>query len=175
MGESSNIINPVGLLVCFSKHKYPLCIANLNIDILPPTSRIHLHLSLSQPCIDRPIMATSPFPVSFSKPGEGHIIARLLPNGFSGLAKATFQYPLKIITPPSPVGDLKSALAFLLTYGGGLVAGDQVHLKVRINSIVYQMTHSEPVLLDISSCILSSKSRSLLYLETPATNTQRRV
>ncbi|OBT88943.1 hypothetical protein VE02_02847 [Pseudogymnoascus sp. 03VT05] len=78
-------------------------------------------------------MNTSPFPVSFSKPGEGHLIARLLPNGISGLVKATFQYPLKIITPPSPVGDLKSALAFLLTYGGGLVAGDQVHLKIDVH------------------------------------------
>jgi urease accessory protein len=76
-------------------------------------------------------MTASPFPVSFSKPGEGHLIARLLPHGISGLVKTTFQYPLKIITPPSPVGDLKSALAFLLTYGGGLVGGDQVHLKVR--------------------------------------------
>ncbi|OBT53978.1 hypothetical protein VE04_04817 [Pseudogymnoascus sp. 24MN13] len=78
-------------------------------------------------------MTTSPFPVSFSKPGEGHLIARLLPNGISGLVKATFQYPLKIITPPSPVGDLKSALAFLLTYGGGLVAGDQVLLKIDVH------------------------------------------
>ncbi|OBT64993.1 hypothetical protein VE03_05707 [Pseudogymnoascus sp. 23342-1-I1] len=78
-------------------------------------------------------MATSPFPASFSKPGEGHLIARLLPNGISGLVKATFQYPLKIITPPSPVGDLKSALAFLLTYGGGLVAGDQVNLKIDVH------------------------------------------
>lgn len=105
----------------------------------------------------------SPFPVSFSKPGEGHLIAHLLPHGISALAKATFQYPLKIITPPSPVGDLKSALAFLLTYGGGLVAGDQVLLKVRNIFIVYQTTQSEPALPGISFCILSSKSRFLLH------------
>lgn len=105
-------------------------------------------------------MATSPFPASFSKPGEGHLIARLLPNKFSGLVKATFQYPLKIITPPSPVGDLKSALAFLLTYGGGLVAGDQVNLKVRINFIVYQMARNRLVLL-VAYCLLSHVSYSI--------------
>lgn len=80
----------------------------------------------------------SPFPVSFSKPGEGHLIAHLLPHGISALTKATFQYPLKIITPPSPAGSQKSALAFLLTYGGGLVGGDQVNLKVRIDLMPYR-------------------------------------
>lgn len=78
----------------------------------------------------------SPFPESFSKPGEGHIIAQLIPHGISSISKFTFQYPLKIITPPSPVGLRKSALAFLLTYGGGLVGGDQVHLKVGYISLV---------------------------------------
>lgn len=144
-GEPSNIIIPIGLWCVFKAPNINiLCITNFNIDILSPASPIHLHLSLSQPCIDRSTMAVSPFPASFSKPGEGHLIARLLPNGISGLVKATFQYPLKIITPPSPVGDLKSALAFLLTYGGGLVAGDQVHLKVRMNFIVYQLCDSCP-------------------------------
>ncbi|RAL59287.1 hypothetical protein DID88_007000 [Monilinia fructigena] len=44
----------------------------------------------------------------------------------------TFQYPLKLISP-SPSAEQKSVLVFLLTYGGGLVGGDQVHLKIDVN------------------------------------------
>lgn len=43
----------------------------------------------------------------------------------------TFQYPLKLISP-SPTSHQKSVLVFLLTYGGGLVGGDQVHLKIEV-------------------------------------------
>lgn len=43
----------------------------------------------------------------------------------------TFQYPLKLISP-SPSAEQKSVLVFLLTYGGGLVGGDQVHLQVSV-------------------------------------------
>jgi urease accessory protein len=74
---------------------------------------------------------TSPFPISSSAPGEGHLVVQLLPNGISGLATITYQYPLKLISP-SPTSFQKSVLVFLLTYGGGLVGGDQVHLSIRI-------------------------------------------
>ncbi|KAM3088243.1 hypothetical protein ACMFMG_002297 [Clarireedia jacksonii] len=43
----------------------------------------------------------------------------------------TFQYPLKLISP-SPTQMQKSVLVFLLTYGGGLVGGDQVHLTIDV-------------------------------------------
>ncbi|TVY82272.1 putative urease accessory protein ureD-like [Lachnellula suecica] len=43
----------------------------------------------------------------------------------------TFQYPLKLISP-SPAAHQKSVLVFLLTYGGGLVGGDQVHLTIKV-------------------------------------------
>lgn len=73
----------------------------------------------------------SPFPASSSAPGEGHIIAELLPHGITALKKVTYQYPLKLISP-SPTSYQKSVLAFLLTYGGGLVGGDQVHLFIDV-------------------------------------------
>ncbi|KAK4452459.1 UreD urease accessory protein-domain-containing protein [Podospora aff. communis PSN243] len=76
----------------------------------------------------------SPFPKSSSTPGEGLIVARLLPDGAtSGLSAITYQYPLKLITPSCP-SETRSALVFLLSYGGGLVGGDTVNLKVDVRA-----------------------------------------
>ena len=76
---------------------------------------------------------TSPFPPSSSSPGEGRLIVQLLPHSISALSTITFQYPLKLISP-SPTSHQKSVLVFLLTYGGGLVGGDQVHLAIDIQA-----------------------------------------
>ncbi|KAF2969362.1 hypothetical protein GQX73_g4188 [Xylaria multiplex] len=75
----------------------------------------------------------SPFPKSSSSPGEGRIIVGLLPNRISTLEHMSYQYPLKLISP-SPKIDQASVLAFLLSYGGGLVGGDQVNLSVEVRS-----------------------------------------
>lgn len=75
-------------------------------------------------------MAT-PFPKSSSSPGEGRLVVQLLPQAISGLLTITYQYPLKLISP-SPKALQKSVLVFLLTYGGGLVGGDQVHLEITV-------------------------------------------
>ncbi len=58
-------------------------------------------------------------------------MVQLLPQKISGLSTISFQYPLKLISP-SPAADQKSVLVFLLTYGGGLVGGDQVHLTIDV-------------------------------------------
>ncbi len=73
----------------------------------------------------------SPFPKSSSAAGEGHLVVQLLPNGISGLETITYQYPLKLISP-SPNATQKSILVFFLTYGGGLVGGDQVRLQITV-------------------------------------------
>ncbi|KAJ4306259.1 cohesin complex subunit [Collariella sp. IMI 366227] len=75
----------------------------------------------------------SPFPKSSSADGEGHIVVRCLPQGISGLETFTYQYPLKLITPMRP-SETKSALVFLLSYGGGLVGGDKVDLSIDIKA-----------------------------------------
>ncbi|KAK4679330.1 hypothetical protein QC764_203230 [Podospora pseudoanserina] len=75
----------------------------------------------------------SPFPKSTSVPGQGHLVAKLLPEGISGLETFTYQYPLKLISPSRPSED-ESVLVFLLSYGGGLVAGDKVNLKVDVRA-----------------------------------------
>ncbi|KUJ09958.1 urease accessory protein-like protein UreD [Mollisia scopiformis] len=74
---------------------------------------------------------TSPFPLSSSAPGEGRLVVQLLPHSVSALSTITFQYPLKLISP-SPSAAQKSVLVFLLTYGGGLVGGDQVNLTIDV-------------------------------------------
>ncbi|KAI0400566.1 UreD-domain-containing protein [Xylaria palmicola] len=73
----------------------------------------------------------SPFPKSSSSPGEGRLVVDLLPNNTSTLEHMSYQYPLKLISP-SPKVDQASVLVFLLSYGGGLVGGDQVNLSVEV-------------------------------------------
>ncbi|KAK9769199.1 putative UreD urease accessory protein [Seiridium cardinale] len=71
----------------------------------------------------------SPFPKSSSAAGEGRIVVKLLPSQVPALESITYQYPLKLISP-SFKAEQKSVLVFLLSYGGGLVGGDQVNIAV---------------------------------------------
>ncbi|KAF2126419.1 urease accessory protein UreD [Dothidotthia symphoricarpi CBS 119687] len=93
----------------------------------------------------------SPFAASSSKPGHGSIVLEILPPGTPVLRNVSYQYPLKLVAPePSipPNHSLSTDLTqdrdthtprfvhtvFLLTYGGGIVAGDSINLDVRIDS-----------------------------------------
>lgn len=73
-----------------------------------------------------------PFPQSASSAGKGKVVVRLQPNGYSGLEVITYQYPLKLISPAASPHQ-KSVLIFLLSYGGGLVGGDEIDLTIEIN------------------------------------------
>lgn len=75
---------------------------------------------------------TSPFPPSASTPGVGQLSTVLLPNGHSHVQAITYQYPLKLISPPRNTQQHLSALVFLLSYGGGLVGGDTVALNIKV-------------------------------------------
>jgi urease accessory protein len=79
-------------------------------------------------------LPTSPFAASSSVAGTGEIILALLPPGRQALQKCTYQYPLKLIAPdPHHSSEQKHVtIAFLLTYGGGLVGGDKIDLKVEL-------------------------------------------
>ncbi|OQU94395.1 hypothetical protein CLAIMM_00754 [Cladophialophora immunda] len=74
----------------------------------------------------------SPFAASASVAGSGEIILALLPPARQVLSRCTYQYPLKLIAPdPHHSSEEKHVtVVFLLTYGGGLVGGDQISLKV---------------------------------------------
>lgn len=78
----------------------------------------------------------SPFTSSVSIPGHGTICLSLLPPNKPALNVFTYQYPLKLIAPhphKSPSG-WPITLVFLLTYGGGLVGGDKIHLTVTLEA-----------------------------------------
>lgn len=82
----------------------------------------------------------NPFNPSSSKPGHGSIVLALLPPATPVLRTLSYQYPLKLIAPdPLTIHDAKSASSnlihtvFLLTYGGGIVAGDTVDLHLSLD------------------------------------------
>jgi urease accessory protein len=92
---------------------------------------------------------TSPFGASTSKPGHGSIILDILPPDRPVLRTVSYQYPLKLVAPdplpPPNYGnddkhDAGRAIprlihtVFLLTYGGGIVAGDSIDLHVKLDS-----------------------------------------
>jgi urease accessory protein UreH len=74
----------------------------------------------------------SPFPASASAPGDGIITVKRLPNGHSHLECISYQYPLKLISPPRNHQQDKAVLVFLLSYGGGLIGGDTVNLTIDV-------------------------------------------
>ncbi|KAK8248900.1 UreD urease accessory protein-domain-containing protein [Phyllosticta capitalensis] len=83
----------------------------------------------------------NPFAPSTSQPGRGEIDLALLPPSTSVLKTLSYQYPLKLIAPdPAVVYDGSSSehttrtvhTVFLLTYGGGLVAGDTIDLHIKL-------------------------------------------
>ena len=98
----------------------------------------------------------SPFPATLSIPGKGDIHVSLLPPSTPTFSHLTYTYPLKLLpsiphklTPllssgkPAPSNDTPSPpppspaialLLFLLTYGGGLVAGDHIDLSIRLDA-----------------------------------------
>lgn len=84
----------------------------------------------------------SPFGSSNSKAGHGSIILEILPPDKPVLRNISYQYPLKLVAPdplppPSYGLDVNSPrlvhTVFLLTYGGGIVAGDTINLDLRLD------------------------------------------
>lgn len=82
------------------------------------------------------MMFKSPFGPSTSQPGTGHIAVSLVPPSTTPtLSTLTYQYPLKLVAPtniPTTSTGVASLLIFLLTYGGGLVAGDTITLTITL-------------------------------------------
>ncbi|KAF7197966.1 putative urease accessory protein ureD-like [Pseudocercospora fuligena] len=80
---------------------------------------------------------SNPFAPPTSSPGNGTIHLALLPPNQPKLRTVNYQYPLKLVYP-APVrttsedADLVHTV-YLLTYGGGLVAGDTIDLHVHLD------------------------------------------
>ncbi|KAF2216296.1 hypothetical protein CERZMDRAFT_93592 [Cercospora zeae-maydis SCOH1-5] len=75
-----------------------------------------------------------PFALPTSSPGHGTIHLALLAPNTPRLRTVNYQYPLKLVAPlPMRVDNEADTLihtVYLLTYGGGLVAGDAIDLTV---------------------------------------------
>ncbi|MCJ1365327.1 hypothetical protein MMC16_004448 [Acarospora aff. strigata] len=82
-----------------------------------------------------PKSESSPFGSSSSKPGHGVIKISILPPAIPTISTLSYTYPLKLIAP-SPTtlhhNGHTVLLIFLLTYGGGLVAGDAIDLSITL-------------------------------------------
>ena len=110
-------------------------------------------------------MASNPFEASFSKPGHGLIHLALLPPSKPVLQQLSYQYPLKLVAPSvttvaSPHDSSKDEsvhTVYLLTYGGGIVGGDTVHLGVRLEN-----TTRLVLLTQGSTKVFKSKSKEVL-------------
>ena len=81
---------------------------------------------------------TNPFASSTSKAGHGEITLSVSPPHHPRLKTCSYQYPLKLVAPdPLHVSDGEDTLVhtvYLLSYGGGLVAGDAVNLAINLDS-----------------------------------------
>ncbi|KAJ4164389.1 hypothetical protein LMH87_006065 [Akanthomyces muscarius] len=65
------------------------------------------------------------------KPGQAVIAVQATAAG-SGIRELSSAYPVKVISPRSS-HDRRAVLAFLLSYGGGVVPGDKVALRVHVD------------------------------------------
>ncbi|OJJ51194.1 hypothetical protein ASPZODRAFT_87270 [Penicilliopsis zonata CBS 506.65] len=82
----------------------------------------------------------SPFQSSIAKPGQGKVVLTLLPPGIPTLKTLTYKYPLKLLTRTSGFVPESSASKnaarpvhlYLLSYGGGLLPGDQIEVSVTL-------------------------------------------
>ncbi|KAK6361635.1 hypothetical protein TWF730_005353 [Orbilia blumenaviensis] len=73
--------------------------------------------------------ASPPLTQSSIPDGDGLIHVRVLPPSKLTLHQLNYKYPLKLISP-APSQWAKSLTVFVLSYGGGLVSGDAVNLRV---------------------------------------------
>jgi urease accessory protein len=78
---------------------------------------------------------SNPFLASTSKAGHGEITLALLPPRTPRLKTCSYQYPLKLVAPNALYVDDGTLVhtIYLLSYGGGLVAGDAINLTINLD------------------------------------------
>jgi len=121
----------------------------------------------------------SPFAKSTSKPGHGSIVVEILPPDTPVLKTVSYQYPLKLIAPePLPPPDVGSTAntprlvhtVYLLTYGGGIVAGDTIDLDVHLDhkTRVLLLTQGSTKIFKTDDPQVVSHQRMNVYLKQGA-------
>jgi urease accessory protein len=137
-----------------------MCHSNFEVDSTWTNCNTTHHNAMSK---------SSPFASSSSLPGHGSIILSILPGSIPVLEILSFQYPLKLIAPsalklPSHDKATLSSLihtVYLLTYGGGLVAGDSIDLLVSLAAETRLI-----LLTQGSTKIFKSPARTVLTTQT---------
>jgi len=105
------------------------------------------------------------FPVT-SLPGNGTVKLSLLPPSTPTLETLSYQYPLKLVAP-APLTSENDSLVhtiFLLTYGGGLVAGDTINLTVnmaRQSKLVLLTQGSTKIFKTVDAGVVSRQSMNV--------------
>lgn len=125
-------------------------------------------------------MMRNPFPPTTSNPGNGIVHLALLPPSTPVLRTIAYQYPLKLISPApltvtpsktiakSPSDNAQTHLVhtlYLLTYGGGIVAGDTISLQITLESFTRLV-----LLTQGSTKIFKSPGRDLLSRQDMTAN-----
>lgn len=119
----------------------------------------------------------SPFAASTSKPGHGNITLAILPPDQPVLRTLAYQYPLKLVAPDPlpPPGQTDNAprlvhTVFLLTYGGGLVAGDSIDLAVTLhgNARLILLTQGSTKIFKTPSRDLVTRQSMTVHLDHDA-------
>lgn len=65
--------------------------------------------------------------------GKGRAV--LAASGDEAIFSAlSYRYPLKLLSPQSIGSKVPLAIAYMLSYGGGLVSGDKIDLDVEVGS-----------------------------------------
>jgi len=62
--------------------------------------------------------------------GDGRIVVEFDPYRGHTFPHLSYTYPLKLLSPTSPEHPV--AIVYVLSYGGGLVGGDEVGLEVAV-------------------------------------------
>ena len=65
------------------------------------------------------------------KPGSGFIESRVLGDKISRVSDMSSTSPLRLLSPTS-AREVRAVLVFLLSHGGGLVAGDQTKTQITV-------------------------------------------
>ncbi|KAF2671793.1 UreD-domain-containing protein [Microthyrium microscopicum] len=118
---------------------------------------------------------TASFPPS-TPAGRGTVHLTSSPSQFRAL---TYAYPLKLISPDAEVHANRSIhTLFLLTYGGGLVAGDAIDLNITLDAKTFLVLLTQgstkifktpdPQILSIQKATISiNDGAGLVYLPDP--------
>ncbi|KAF4551318.1 Hypothetical protein D9617_14g077760 [Elsinoe fawcettii] len=106
---------------------------------------------------------SNPFPATTSTPGRGAIELINVPPKSSALREVSYQYPLKLVAPAplTAQDDVHVQTVYLLSYGGGLVGGDSIDLRVKLDHdtrIVLLTQGSTKIFKSPSSAVLTSQS-----------------